>query len=131
MIAGFATVGINLVLNLTLMQVLGVLAFPLSATIAAMANVAILYAQLPRKIGAFDSSPLFRFAGGLIFASLSGGAAAWTVSWTIGRFLGVSWISNLSNLVISGAAGIAFFYLIAALLGLDDVKRYTRRFLKI
>jgi putative peptidoglycan lipid II flippase len=131
MMAGFATVGINLVLNISLMQFIGVLAFPLSATVAAMANVAILYIRLPRKIGALDSNPLFRFAAGLTFASLSGGAAAWTVSWAIGRILGVSWFGNLSNLVIAGAAGISFFYLIAALLGLEDVKRYARRFLKI
>ena len=131
MIASFVSVGINLAMNLSLMRVLGTLAFPLSATVAAVANVAILYAKLPGKIGAIDSRPLFRYAGVLFFASLSGGAGGWTVYWALGHVFGRGLVWIFLNLAVSGAAGLGLFYLIAALLGLDDVKRYTRRFLKI
>jgi putative peptidoglycan lipid II flippase len=131
MIASFVSVGINLVMNVALMGVLGTLAFPLSATVGAVANVAILYARLPGKIGAIDSRPLLRYAGLLSFASLSGGAAGWTVNWALGHVFGGGWIWIFLNLAVSGAAGLSFFYMIAALLGLEDVKRYVRRFIRI
>jgi hypothetical protein len=35
------------------------------------------------------------------------------------------------NLGVSGAAGFALFYLIAVLIGLDEVRTYTKRFLRI
>jgi putative peptidoglycan lipid II flippase len=131
MIASFVSVAINLVMNLALMRVLGTLAFPLSATVAAMANVAILFARLPSKIGPVDSGPLVRYAGALLFASLSGGAAGWAAYWALGHVLGRAQFWTFLNLGVSGAAGFALFYLIAVLIGLDEVRTYTKRFLRI
>ena len=131
MIASFISVGLNLALNVALMGPLGTLAFPLSATIAAVVNVAILYAKLPGKIGAFDSRPLLRYAGSLAFASLSGGAAGWTIFQALGYVLGSGWIGIFIGLAVAVAAGLAFFYLLAVLLGLNDVRAYVRRFLKV
>ena len=77
MLASFASVGLNLTLNLSLMHVLGYRAFPLSASIAAVVNISILFFWLPRKIGKFDLKPLLRYAAALALASVaSGGAAA-------------------------------------------------------
>ncbi len=131
MIASFVSVGINLVMNLSLKRVLGTLAFPLSATVAAVANLAILYARLPGKIGAVDSRPLVRYAVPLIFASLSGGAAGWTVYWGLGHVLKFGLFGILINLGVSAAAGLAFFYMVAVFIGLAEVRGYVRRFLKI
>jgi putative peptidoglycan lipid II flippase len=131
MIASFISVGVNLVLNVALMWKLGTLAFPLSATIAAAVNVAYLYGRLPDKIGAVDSKPLFRYAGALLFASLSGGAAGWTVYWALGHVLGRGQIWTFLNLAFSGAAGFGMFYVVAVLIGIEDVKKYIRRFIKI
>ncbi|MBN2266375.1 MAG: murein biosynthesis integral membrane protein MurJ, partial [Candidatus Aminicenantes bacterium] len=50
MVASFCSIGFNIVLNLSLMWVLGYLIFPLSTSLAAVLNVGILYALLPRKI---------------------------------------------------------------------------------
>ena len=61
MYASFASIALNLVLNVSLMWVLGYLAFPLSTTLAAILNVGILYALLPRKVGPMET----RAAGGL------------------------------------------------------------------
>ena len=57
--------------------VLGFLAFPLSTTLAAILNVGLLYALLPRKIGEMPLGPLAAFAGKLAVASAAGGGAAW------------------------------------------------------
>jgi putative peptidoglycan lipid II flippase len=131
MVASFISVGLNLVMNLALMRPLGTLAFPLSATVAAVVNVAILYGRLPKKIGAFGSAPLFRYAGALLFASLSGGAAGWTVNWGLTQLLGRGQLWTLLSLAVSGAAGLGLFYAISILLGISEVRDYTRRFLRI
>ncbi|MGD0783067.1 MAG: hypothetical protein ABSA30_09450, partial [Candidatus Aminicenantales bacterium] len=107
------------------------LAFPLSATVAAGANLAILYAKLPGKIGAVDSRPLVRYAALLAFASLSGGAAGWTVYWGLGHVLKFGLLGILLDLGAAAASGLAFFYLVAVLIGLAEVREYVRRFLKI
>ena len=49
MYASFASVGVNVLLNLALMRILGYRAFPLAATIASVVNIGILYAFLPQK----------------------------------------------------------------------------------
>ena len=51
MYASFASIGLNIVLNLSLMCVLGFLAFPLSTTLAAVLNVAILVVLVPARSG--------------------------------------------------------------------------------
>ncbi len=77
MIASFISVGTNIAFNLALMGVLGHRAFPLSASIAAVVNFAILLALLPRKIGSLPAGPLAGFAVRLVLASAAGGGAAW------------------------------------------------------
>ena len=77
MYASFASIAFNIILNLTLMGLLGFLAFPLSTTLAAMLNVGLLYALLPRKIGPLELGPLAAYAGKLAVASAAGGGAAW------------------------------------------------------
>ena len=80
MYASFASIGLNLVLNISLMWVVGYLAFPLSTSLAAILNVAILYALLPRKIGAMEFAPLAAYAARLAVASAAGGGAAWLLN---------------------------------------------------
>jgi len=53
------------------MRVLGFLAFPLSTTIAAVANIVLLVWLLPRKIGRIDLKSVLRF-----FFALAGASAA-------------------------------------------------------
>ena len=67
MFASFASIGLNLILNISLMRVLGFLAFPLSTTIAAVVNIVLLVWLLPRKIGRIDLMPVMR-----LFLALAG-----------------------------------------------------------
>ena len=123
MIASFAAVGLTISLNLALMGPLGIRAFPLSASISALANAAILFVLLPRKIGSLQAGPLFAYLGKLALAGFCGGAAA--------DLLGSGRLALFGRIVIGGLAGGAAFYAAALLVGLSEVKAYARRFLRL
>jgi putative peptidoglycan lipid II flippase len=130
MYASFASIGLNVVLNITLMKVIGFLAFPLSTTIAAVVNIAILYALLPRKIGAVDSAPLARFFVQLALSSAIGGAAGWLLNGFLLARLGASLLATLLSLAVCGIVALAVFYWVSLLLGAKETTDYLRRFTK-
>ena len=130
MYASFASIGLNLVLNISLMWVVGYLAFPLSTSLAAILNVAILYALLPRKIGAMEFAPLAAYAARLAVASAAGGGAAWLLSRLIAGQLGVSFAGTVASIVVSGLVGLGVFYALSLVLGLTETRDYLRRFLR-
>jgi putative peptidoglycan lipid II flippase len=130
MYASFASIGLNLLLNISLMWVLGYLAFPLSTALAAILNVGILYALLPRKIGGLESGPLAAYAGKLAVASAAGGGAAWLGSRSMAGTLGTSFWATAVGLLTCGLVGIAVFYVASRFLGLGETRDYLRRFLR-
>jgi peptidoglycan biosynthesis protein MviN/MurJ (putative lipid II flippase) len=109
---------------------LGLGAFPLSASIAAVVNVLLLYLWLPRKIGRFDRGPLASYFGRLLVASFAGGAAAWGVfrAWSSG--IEASFFGKLGGTAVSGLAGLAAFYGVSRLLRLTEVRAFTKRFIR-
>jgi putative peptidoglycan lipid II flippase len=138
MLASFAAVGINIILNLTLMHPLGYSAFPLSATISAVANILILYFMLPKKIGAFDSRPLAAYTLRLIAGALLGGLAGGIFHGLLSKSLAwqgasglIRLLVKLVNVTLSGSAGLAVFYAVCLLLGAREVKGYVKRFTRL
>lgn len=131
MFASFASVGINIALNLSLMRILGFRAFPLSATIAAVVNIVILYGILPKKIGVFDPKPLLKYLSLLIAASIAGGACANVLFRFIMPGGDGSLLTKLGNVVLCGGAGLLVFYGMCRLLGVHEVRAYVKRFAKI
>jgi putative peptidoglycan lipid II flippase len=130
MYASFASVGVNVLLNLALMRILGYRAFPLAATIASVVNIGILYAYLPKKIGAFPSRPLFLYAGRLVLASLAGAGAAWGTAAGVARWLGVSFVLKLGSVIVGGLLGLGIFYAVCLLFRMPEARDFVRRFLK-
>jgi len=130
MYASFASIGLNIVLNVTLMWVIGYLAFPLSTALAAILNVAILYALLPRKVGPMELGPLAAYAGKLIAASAAGGGVAWLGNRLVAGELGVSFLATVASLGVAGLAGLAVFFAASRLLGIKETSDYLRRFLR-
>jgi putative peptidoglycan lipid II flippase len=130
MFASFTSVGLNIVLNLALMHVLGYRAFPLSATIAAVVNILILLWLLPKKIGAFDQRPLWTFAGLTCLASLIGGGAAAGLFYALRALAGASFFVNLAGIILCGAVGLVVFYGVCCLFGVREVRSYVKRFTK-
>jgi len=138
MLASFASVGLNIALNLTLMHGLGYSAFPLSATIAAVLNILILYSLLPRKIGIFDSRPLGAYTLKLSAASLVGGFLGGIFYRLLAETFGLAGtagltrlLAKLANVILSGSAALAIFYAACLLLGASEVKSYVKRFTRL
>ena len=130
MLASFASVAVNLVLNLTLMNVLGYRAFPLSASIAAVVNILILFLLLPKKIGAFSLGGLAAYAARLAAASAVGGAAAFGLFRALVSAAGPGYLIKLAGVALGGAAGLLVFYAVSLLIGVPEVRMYVGRFLK-
>jgi putative peptidoglycan lipid II flippase len=129
MYASFASIGLNIVLNVSLMGVVGYLAFPLSTSLAAILNVGILYALLPRKVGSMEIGTLAGYALKLAVASAAGGGAAWLGYRLIAAELGMSFLSTVAGLVIAGLIGLAVIFAVSLALGLTEVRAYLKRFL--
>jgi putative peptidoglycan lipid II flippase len=130
MVASFASIALNIALNLSLMGVLGFLAFPLSTTLAAMLNVGLLYALLPHKIGPLEPGPLAAYAGKLAVASAAGGGAAWLGNRLASGALGTSFLATAASVAVCGLLGLAVFFAVSRLLGLSETREYVRRFLR-
>ena len=130
MYASFASIALNLVLNISLMWVVGYLAFPLSTSLAAILNVVLLYAMLPRKIGPLETGPLAAYALRLAAASAAGGGAAWLVNRLIAGGLGVSFLATVGGIIAAGVIGLAVFFAVSLALGLTETRDYLRRFLR-
>ena len=129
MFASFASIGLNIVLNVSLMWVIGYLAFPLSTTLAAILNVAILYALVPRKVGPLETGPLAAYAGKLALASAAGGGAAWLGNRLLAARLGQSFPATAASVAACGLLGLLVFFAVSRLAGLSDARGYLRRFL--
>lgn len=130
MIASFIAVGLTIALNLSLLGILGLRAFPLSATISAFVNAALLYALLPGKIGKTASLPLVKFAGLLVLASVLGASAAGGLDRLGLSILGGSRIVLILRIGVSGLAGLVVFLAACRLIGLRQAGDYFRRFLR-
>lgn len=128
--AGLASIAANIVLNLILMRPLGFLAFPLSATIAAILNLGILMALLPRKIGPTDWRPLAGFFLRVAAAAAAGGAAGWILNAGLARVLEMTFLFSLLGVALSGTVAVAVFYALGRLFGLREIREYAARFLK-
>lgn len=130
MYASFASIALNLVLNISLMWVLGYLAFPLSTSLAAILNVVLLYVLLPRKVGPLETGPLASYAMRLAAASAAGGGAAWLANRFVVGALGASFLGSVASVVAGGVLGLAVFFTASKLLGITETRDFLRRFLR-
>ena len=130
MYASFVAVVVNIVLNLLLMRIIGFRAFPLSTTISSFLNLAILFYFLPRKIGKFDILSLVKYFILLAIAACAAGLAAMVTNNFLSGAIGVTFINQILNLLISGILALAIFYSLCLILGLGEAKDYVKRLLK-
>jgi putative peptidoglycan lipid II flippase len=128
--ASFASIGLNIVLNLSLMGPLGFLAFPLSTALAAVLNVAILIILVPGKIGKIDFGPIGRYFLALVAASAVAGSAAWAANRFIVVRFGGTFLVALAGIVLCGVLGLLIFYGVSRILGMAETRDYMKRFLR-
>ncbi len=130
MFASFVAVGIHITLNLILMRVIGFRAFPLSTTISSLINLLFLCYFLPRKIGTISLKPLIKYFILLVIAACVAGICGMLTNVFISHRLGISLISQIVNIVISGMLSFAVFYIVCMIEGLSEVKDYLRRLVR-
>lgn len=130
MYASFISIGVNVVLNLSLMKPLGFLAFPLSASIASVVNIWVLVRWLPKKIGAIELSSIYSYFLKLaIISGISGGLGFAGFKLTVAHS-GYGFFAVLVATIFWGSASLVFFYLGCRLSGIKEVEAFIRRFLK-
>ncbi|MGB9905912.1 MAG: murein biosynthesis integral membrane protein MurJ [Candidatus Saccharicenans sp.] len=130
MYASFASIALNIVMNLALMKPIGFLAFPLSASIASVVNIYLLIRWLPKKIGAISFSPVYVYFLKLALASAAAGLAGIYGFKALAPRFGLTFLSVLGLTLVWGAASLLIFYFGCRLLGLQEVDAYLRRFLR-
>lgn len=130
MYASFASIALNIILNLSLMWVMGYKAFPLSTSLAAVLNVAILTFAVRKKTGPIDWRPITRFFVLVSAASAAGGFAAYLVNSAAASRIGTSFMASCANLAVSGTIGLVVFFGAARLLGLREAGAFLKRFLR-
>jgi putative peptidoglycan lipid II flippase len=130
MYASFASIGLNIVMNLALMKPLGFLAFPLSASVASVVNICLLIFWLPKKIGPVDFQPVYEYFLKLILVSAVSGLAGFFTFRLLTRRIGFTFLPMLALTVICGTFSLFVFYVICRLLGLKEIEVFIRRFLK-
>lgn len=130
MYASFASIGLNIALNLSLMWVIGFLAFPLSTTLAAILNVGILVVLLPKKTGKIGLGPLLRVFSGWTVAAAAGGAFGWWINGLFLERLGTTFLSTVAGLALCGTLALAVFFAVSRLLGIRETADYLKRFFR-
>ncbi|HEY5997985.1 MAG TPA: murein biosynthesis integral membrane protein MurJ [bacterium] len=118
---GVAAVAVNLGLSLALMKPLGHAGLALATACASMANFAVLFALLRRRVGRLETGRIARSLARTVAASAALGLAGWALLrgdlWTAGGH------TALKSAVFAGAAAVAVgVYLGAArLLGSEEL----------
>jgi peptidoglycan biosynthesis protein MviN/MurJ (putative lipid II flippase) len=130
MYASFASIGLNVVMNLSLMKPLGFLAFPLSASVAGVVNIYLLIFWLPKKIGPVDFRPVYVYFLKLTMASAVSGLAGIFAYRLLTPRVGLTFLPVLAMTIVCGTFSLLVFYGGCRLLGLKEVDVFLRRFLK-
>jgi putative peptidoglycan lipid II flippase len=122
-VISMASVGLNLLLNLALVQVMGFRGLALGTAISAIFNALVLLALLGQRIGGLDGKRVTIALTKILAASAVMGAAAFgTSQWLIGALPGEDW--HLRLIQVFGAIGAGVVSLVAAarLLGITELK---------
>lgn len=130
MYASLASVAVTILMNVSLIGVLGFMVFPLSTSLAAALNYGLLIHFLPRKIGRVEMRPLVGYTIALTAAGLIGGTAAWGGNALFVRFLGTRFLATLASVIVCGILGCVIFYAASRAFGIAETRDYVRRFLR-
>ncbi len=108
-----ATVAINIVLNLTLVRVLGYRGLALGTAVSAVFNAGVLLWLLRGRLGGLDGRRIAVTVSKILLASVVMGAAAWAAdAWLMAAVPGPSTLARLTRVL--GAIGTALVVLAAA-----------------
>jgi putative peptidoglycan lipid II flippase len=127
-IAGALSVAVNVVLNLTLVRVMGVCALAVGTAVAASVNGAVLLWLLHGRLGGLDGRRNARALARITVASLLMGLAAWAVHHRLEVVLpGGSTLVRAIRVFTSIAAALAVLVGAARVLHIEEFKEALAR----
>ncbi len=122
----------NVVLNLTLVQVMGYRGLALGTAIAATLNAGLLLWILQARLGGLEARRTMRTLLSILVASCVMGIAAWLTEWLLElAFPGARTMLRAVRVFASIGVGVLTFAGIARALGIEEIhdviRRITRR----
>ncbi len=125
--ASFAAVVFNVVMNLLLMRFLRFRAMALSASLASLVNVVLLFVPLRRALGRYDGKAIAIAGIKVSLASLIMGLAAWTSHrWLLETVTRAALVSRLVLFIIPLGIGAVLFLAVSRLLRIGEVWQVIR-----
>ncbi len=130
MIVSLASIGINYAAAFTMIRVakIGHAGLAMSTSAVALFGFVVLFAILRVRIGGVYGQELARGIGKVLVASTVMGAAVWAASHGMEKWLGVSQLARLADLAVSLPVGLAVFYGMCRVLGVDELDLAIRAF---
>jgi len=125
MIISLASMLTNFVMNWSLVGVLQERGLALSTSTVALGNCALLYAIMRKRINGLEGRKTVVAIGKILVASAAMGAGCWAVSNGVTHLLGAGFAARLANVSASVAVSAALFYLVASLLGVEELRAAT------
>ncbi len=125
MMISLLSMATNFVMNWMLVGVLQERGLALSTSTVALMNFGLLYAIMRRRVDGIEGRRTAITVGKILAASVVMGVVCWAISSFIGRIAGVSLAARTANVVLSVSAGAGVFYIVASMLGIQELKAAT------
>lgn len=125
MIISLASMITNFVMNWSLVSVMQERGLALSTSTVALGNCGLLYFIMRKRINGLEGRRTALAMAKILFASAVMAAACWAVSAGAARVLGSNFTARLSNVSISVAVSAGLFYVVASLLGVEELRAAT------
>jgi putative peptidoglycan lipid II flippase len=125
MLISLASMATNFVMNWSLVGVLQERGLALSTSVVALGNCGLLYVIMRRRIRGIEGKRTGLAVGKILLASAVMGAGCWAVSAFASRLLGYGFAGRLTNVGVSVAVSAGLFYLVASLLGVEELTAAT------
>jgi putative peptidoglycan lipid II flippase len=126
-----ASVVLNLVLNLVLVQTMGYRGLALGTAVAAMFNAIVLLALLRGRLDGLDSGRvLIALVKVLVASALMGAAAYATAAWLASVLPGAAWYVRMVRVFTAIGAGVLVLLVSARLLRIEELREAMNRVIR-
>lgn len=128
------SIATNFLLNWSLASVLHENGLAFATSVSAIMNSSMLYFALQRRIDGLENRRTFVTIGKILIASAVMTIVCWIITNGMSGYLGERFVARIINVVVSVAVGAVVFYIVAYLLGIQELKSavavVTRKFVK-
>lgn len=130
-IVGMIIVGLNTVMNLSLMWTLRFRSFPLTTSVCALVNFLLLIIILRHKIGPIGMKSTFQLTLKVFLISALSGLFAFGLAKLLDNFsVHPTFVIKTIQVIITGGFGLVVFYLLSLIFKIKEVKTAILEFLR-